>query len=260
MKRIIFSIYTNNIEEHTSTSVFKRSQFEKYKHKLKQRQEEYATICNAQYKLFQATNTNFIDIQFEKLIIFSELSKEYDEVLYIDFDVIPMTNKVFFDSFNLNKISGYKLDKITEVMHKLQRRIEDDGFDRMNMFCKTCCKKAMLLLEDIDSDNYIFNTGVFAGNKKSIKKLNFIKRLKKTRKIFEEALTDNVYPHEINKWWKPNNEVFVSYIIEKFNIPYNNIGLQWNFILDNWNPKPAASGYLLHYIRKEFNLTFDENK
>ena len=47
-------------------------------------------------------------------------------------------------------------------------------------------------------------------------------------------------------------------MVEKFKIPYNNIGLQWNFILDNWNPKPAASGYLLHYIRKEFNLTLDE--
>ena len=25
------------------------------------------------------------------------------------------------------------------------------------------------------------------------------------------------------------------------------------FILDNWNPKPSASGYLLHYIKKEFD-------
>ena len=157
--------------------------------------------------------------------------------------------------FDLNKISGYRLDRITDAMHKLQRRIEDDGFDRMNMFCKTCCKKAMLLLEDINSDNYIFNTGVFAGNKKSIKRLNFIKRLKRTKKVFDEAVTDNLYPKEINKWWKPNNEVFVSYMVEKFKIPYNNIGLQWNFILDNWNPKPSASGYLLHYIKKEFNLT-----
>ena len=261
MKRIVFSIYTSDIEKnHTSTTSFKRSQFEKYKDQLEDRQRKYAKICDAHYKLFQANNTNFIDIQFEKLILFTELAKEYDEVLYLDFDVIPITNKVFFNSFDLNKISGYKLDRITSVMHQLQTRIDNDGFDRMNMFCKTCCKKAMLLLEDINSDNYIFNTGVFAGNKKSIKRLNFIKRLNRTKKVFDEAVTDNLYPKEINKWWKPNNEVFVSYIVEKFKIPYNNIGLQWNFILDNWNPKPSASGYLLHYIKKEFNLTFDKNK
>tara|TARA_Y100001958_G_C21180987_1_gene510855 strand:- start:560 stop:1339 length:780 start_codon:yes stop_codon:yes gene_type:complete len=259
MKRIVYSIYTNNIEDHTSTSAFKRSQFEKYKIQLEKRQEKYANICDAQYKLFKATNTNFIDIQFEKLILFTELAKEYDEVLYLDFDVIPITNKIFFDSFNLNKISGYKLDRVTDIMHKIEKKIKYNTFNKMNMFCKTCCKKAMLLLKDVDSDNYIFNTGVFAGNKKSIKELNFISRLKETKDVYKEALTDNLYPKEINKWWNPNNEVFVSYMIEKFNVPYNNIGLQWNFILDNWNPKPSASGYLLHYIKKEFNLTFDEN-
>ena len=150
MKRIVYSIYTSNIEEHTSTSPFKRSQFEKFKDRLKQRQEEYAKICGAQYKLFEASNTDFINIQFEKLILFTELSKEYDEVLYLDFDVIPITDKVLFDNFDLNKICGYRLDRITEIQHKIARRIKEDSFDRMNMFCKTCCKKAMLLLEDIN--------------------------------------------------------------------------------------------------------------
>lgn len=257
MKRIVYSIYTSNIEEHTSTSPFKRSQFEKFKDRLKQRQEEYAKICGAQYKLFEASNTDFINIQFEKLILFTELSKEYDEVLYLDFDVIPITDKVLFDNFDLNKICGYRLDRITEIQHKIARRIKEDSFDRMNMFCKTCCKKAMLLLEDINSNNYIFNTGVFAGNKNSIKELDFINRLKECNSVFKEAKQDNLYPEEINKWWKPNNEVYVSYIVEKYDVPYNDIGLPWNFIIDNWNPDPSAGAYLLHHIRKEFDATFE---
>ena len=106
MKRIVFSIYTSDIEKNnTSTTPFKRSQFEKYKDQLEDRQRKYAEICNAHYKLFQANNTDFIDIQFEKLILFTELAKEYDEVLYLDFDVIPMTNKVLFDSFDFSKNS-----------------------------------------------------------------------------------------------------------------------------------------------------------
>ena len=69
MKRIVFSIYTSDIEKNnTSTTPFKRSQFEKYKDQLEDRQRKYAEICNAHYKLFRANNTDFIDIQFEKLI------------------------------------------------------------------------------------------------------------------------------------------------------------------------------------------------
>ena len=115
----------------------------------------------------------------------------------------------------------------------------------------------MLLLEDINSNNYIFNTGVFAGNKNSIKELDFINRLKECNSVFKEAKQDNLYPEEINKWWKPNNEVYVSYIVEKYDVPYNDIGLPWNFIIDNWNPDPSAGAYLLHHIRKEFDATFE---
>ena len=32
MKRIIYSIYTDNLEPHTSATDFKKSQFEKYKY------------------------------------------------------------------------------------------------------------------------------------------------------------------------------------------------------------------------------------
>ena len=76
MKRIVFSIYTDNIEDHTSTSPFKRSQFKKFKSQLEKRQEDYAKICGAQYKLFEASNTDFINIQFEKLILFKSFIKD----------------------------------------------------------------------------------------------------------------------------------------------------------------------------------------
>ena len=38
MKRIIFSIYTNTVENHTSATDFKKSQFEKYKAEIEESQ------------------------------------------------------------------------------------------------------------------------------------------------------------------------------------------------------------------------------
>jgi hypothetical protein len=71
------------------------------------------------------------------------------------------------------------------------------------------------------------------------------------------AIADNLYPKEIHKRWTYNNEVFVSYLIEKYNIPYINIGIQWNFILDHISPQPSAAAYLIHHVNKEFELSFN---
>ena len=41
------------------------------------------------------------NIQYYKLHLLKELAKEYDEVLYLDFDVIPMQPINFFTAFDL---------------------------------------------------------------------------------------------------------------------------------------------------------------
>ena len=75
---------------------------------------------------------------------------------------------------------------------------------------------------------------------------------------FNEAMIDNLYPEEINRWWKPNNEVYISYLIEKNNVPFTNIGMPWNFMLDDYAPKPSAAAHMLHHVRKEFGLSFND--
>ena len=99
MKRIIFSIYTDQVDNHTSVTDYKREQFRIYKRLLEQRHKQYAKYCNADYELFNVDETNYDKIQFLKLIKAEELTKQYDEVLYIDFDVVPITTNVFFVIF-----------------------------------------------------------------------------------------------------------------------------------------------------------------
>ena len=47
-------------------------------------------------------------------------------------------------------------------------------------------------------------------------------------------------------------------LVEKYKLSHTEIGMQWNFILDNFSPWPSAGAYMLHHVKKEFNLSFND--
>lgn len=253
--RIIFSIYTNDLNKHTSVNDYKKSQFEKFKNLIKESQKKYAFLCNADYELFTTNSHEYDSIQFEKLIKLEELTKHYDEILYLDFDAIPNTNKNFFKVFNLDNICAYRFERKPDIT-ELSKKLTLNKFDLMNVYSKICCKNAMLLINDINGSDELINTGVIGVSKKSIEKLKFKDRLKECENIFYESIEDNLYPIEISNTWRPNNEVFISYLIEKYSVPYTNIGMQWNFMLDTYCPQFSDAAYIHHHINKEFELSF----
>ena len=241
MKRIIFSIYKEDIDDHTSAPTHKRNQFKKFKNQIVENHKKYAKLCKADYRLYDDVNTNYDIIQFQKIKLLKDLCKFYDEVLYLDFDVIINTNKSFFEHFDLNTICAYGLERkyIRQAIH-----------NSMDMYSKACCKNAMLLLNDIVGSDYIINTGVIGINKLSCNYIDF----SSCSSLYQMAKQDNVYPVEMSSKWKPNNEVYLSYLIEKNDLPYTNIGLQWNFILDDKHNKVSSAAHFYHCVNKDFNL------
>lgn len=256
MKRIIYSIYTNQVDPHRSSTDFKKSQFEKYKHLLEQRQREYAELCGADYILFNTDTTAYDMIQFEKLFKLEELSNDYDEVMYFDFDIVPQTEINFFEHWDLNKICAHGIDRTPPTHEKMRHYLEKDAFDTMNMYCKTCAKNAMLLLDGIHGNSEVINTGVVAGNRNSISQLKFKERFDELNELLDEAKDDNIYPTEINRHFKYNNEVYISYLIERYDIPYTNIGMPWNYFMDGFAPEVSPAAHLLHHVNKEFERSF----
>jgi len=253
VKRLVFSIYTENIDEHTSVSSFKRRQFSKHKDDLLERQKQYAFDCNADYELFDTSETNYDQIQFSKLLKLEEMSDLYDEVLYLDFDVVPITKTSIFDKFNLDSLCIYSIP-VSLPREVMQWRNENDEWHTMDMYSKMCAKNAMLLLHDINGKQECFNTGVVALNKRSAELLNFTHNLNFCHEVFEEACLDNLYPKEMNRSWRPNNEVYSSFLVEYNNVPVTNIGLQWNFIVDHTYPEASAASHMIHYVNKEFTF------
>ena len=74
---------------------------------IKIKQKEYAFLCKSDYELFSTTECDYDKLQFDKIIQMEKLAKHYDEILYLDFDVIPKTDVSFFQNFNLDNICVY---------------------------------------------------------------------------------------------------------------------------------------------------------
>jgi len=256
MKRIIYSIYTNNLDAHTSATDFKKSQFEKYKHKLEESQKQYAKLCNADYTLHKTSTVDYNDVQFEKLLLLEKHAEDYDEMLYLDFDVVPMTKVNYFEFHDMNKLTSYGLirkPKETDLRKWLRKGRQQH---QQNVYVKTCAKNAMLSLNGINGNDLLINTGVIGCNRNIAYQINFSNKKNILYDVLEEAIEDNLYPNEISNSFFHNNEVYLSYIVEKYDIPYADIGMPWNFILDGYCKKPSSAAHLLHHVNKEFEISF----
>jgi hypothetical protein len=259
MKRIIFSVWNDVTEEHQSVPDKKKQAFAQYKDKLISTQKEYATKCSADYNIFTPTSGNYDDIQFFKLEMFEKLTDEYDEVVYFDLDVIPTTKTNIFERHAGNPAVGAHFIENNPMWgYRVNEKwwVNEFKLDRMNRIVKTCAKNAMLTLEDISGDNHIANTGVLIGNKNSIQDFRLSERLVYADKIFEEAKEDNIYPEEIGKHFAKNNEVYFSFIKERFDVPINRIGLGWHYIVDETYPVQIIGAHITHVVNKKFENYF----
>ena len=258
MKRIIFSIFNGNVDQNNiSTSDYKLSQFNKYKPQLKACKEEYALKCKSDFFLHEIDITDYDSLQFEKIIQFEKYANDYDEVLYLDFDVVPMSKaRNIFECVDTSKIAMHPLRR--DLKHnKLRNALNDGWIDGQKVFTKTCAKKAMLLLEGINGNDLLYNTGVTLGNSEIIKKLQFAKQIEYMNNLLDDSKEDTLFPKEISNNFFYNNEVYMSYLVERDNIPHVDLTENWNFIIDDVQSHPTSAGELLHYIKKEFETVFD---
>jgi hypothetical protein len=257
MKRIVYSIFNDNVDQnHKSTNHFKLAQFRKYKDQIYQAQKHYADRCGADYLLYETPATDYNSIQFQKIFWLEKLANDYDQIVYLDFDVIPTpTAPSIFESHDFTTIGMHALHR-TPKRAQLHDALKYKWFDTMNVYCKTCAKNAMLLLDNINGNDGIYNTGVVVAGKDVIKQLNFTNQIDSLNSLLDEAKDDNVFPKEISNTFYYNNEVYISYLIEKNNIPHTDLGIQWNFILDGYQEDPTAAGYFIHHVNKEFEKSF----
>ena len=278
MKKIIYSIYIENKEPNLSEKhQFTKTQLEKHYDRLVDVKKEYAKHCNAEYRIYgndnyyQKFKKKFDGFEFDiinlyKIYLWEELGKEYDNVLYLDLDVIPNTTENFFETFDMNKICVYSPNAIKEnvwtktMLKNYKKNIHSFDYlmtktDKYNEYVKAMCKRAMLATDNkFDTDYLIANTAILGGNSNAIKKLRYTERLNEMVDVLNKAKEEKFFGEEISKLFFANNEIFVHYLLDKDNIDWYNLPKEWHTYLMKKDKitTDIKSAKMIHLINKRF--------
>ena len=213
------------------------------------------------------------DYEFDVLNLFKihlleKVAKEYDNVLYLDMDVVPNTKKNFFEEFDMNKICVRSINATTDVLPlKFQKHIKSGKksyikiirlLDRYNEHVKALCKKAMLINQNIPCKDYeLANTGIVGGGKDIINQLKFTDSLDHMLEVLEETKKELFYDKDITDYFFPNNEVFFHYLLDKNKLNWYNLPENWHKIHYGLEDLEITDEYkeckMIHLISKKFD-------
>ncbi len=199
-------------------------EFRKNYDKLVENKLTYAEFCEAEFIVDETPCKDYEELNHHKLRRFEELAYKFDNVCYLDFDVIVNADQNIFTRFDMSKINAFDIDTSDMVP-------TGDHYDYKS---KLFHKKEML--ENYDS-NLIFNTGILVGGSEVIKTIKYTDNLEKLKKLTKELELPFV----------SNNEVYFTYLIEKNNIPYSRLPEDWH----SFQYKPWAK--MIHPILKDFD-------
>jgi len=267
MKRIIFTVYDDlktSKHRNVDSDISAQTLVAEYMNKLIDNKREYANSHGIEFKFYHNTlgnsNLSNSDVDFTnsnlyKHQLMSNLAEKYDQVMYVDMDVIFNTSENIFESIDLSKGIAVK-DQDKDIRAKTVKRASDISFGMRNPTLKYHITKELLG----GKENHVINTGIMIGNSSDIKKLKFIKRLpaivKKIQKIKDSFIETDETPR-IKKRFYPNNESIFSYILEKHNIPYQILNDEWHDIRDD-QVVDRPYGKVIHFINKQFHTFFND--
>jgi len=200
--------------------------------------------------------TTYNIVNFYKIHLLYELAKEYDEILYLDFDVVPVTNKPFFDVWDLSKgICLYNnndgVNRRRKKIHKIQQSIRSPTAKYYNT-------QAMLIEEGYSPENDVINTGIIGVNKPTLKDLDYYGDFEYTLKLMKQLKEENdygLYPKNIVDMFGYDNETIMSYKLIKNNISIQWLDTDWHHFYDVEFHIPK-SVKLLHAINKRFDYVW----
>jgi len=276
MQRVIYSVYVDvPAKEHFGASknrhdtVEKASvtvnAFKKHYDRLVESKLTYAEYCEAefimyeyddQYKTFEKNLlkdfpeiTGYEVINFYKIHLLYELAKKYDEILYLDFDAVPVTDEIFFDVWDLSKgICVYPNNDAVSKDRKVNHSIRSPSAKYFNCH-------AMLIEKGLNPNNDVINTGIIGARKEDIFKLDFFGGFKDTMDLMTKlrVTDDGMYPENIRDMFRYDNETIFSYKREVNNVNIQWLDYQWHYFFDKQGFIPD-SVKIIHCVCKDFDV------
>jgi hypothetical protein len=290
MKRVIYSIYidipTEDLDaqppHHGDTedkNQKAKREFAKHQIWLEYKQRMYAKSIGIEYKLFTADDqwieyrdklakqypqlTMYNIVNFYKIHLMYQLKEEYDEMLYMDLDVVPVTNESFFDAWDLSKgmVIRHTTPMVEIRIEDIKRReksfIKKGRTDSIRSpAAKYWNNKALLMEYGINNeDATVFNTGIVGINKQSLEELDYFADFDYIIEVMTDLKEEqpSMWPTYIQHMFGWDNETIWGFYCVKKNLQIQNIGSNWHYFLDKGKFIPRSSKFI-HIIHKDFKI------
>ena len=282
MKRVIYSLYidipTKDIDlfdknilktGDTPMNIRTKQQFAKHYGDLRACKQIYADAIGADFIMYEY-DTNFSlwseqikntypyltmynIINFYKIHLMYELAMKYDEILFLDFDVVPMKNENFFEAWDLTKgiavlNNNNKISKIESVTDTSQT-IRSPSSKYFNA-------QAMLFEKGLSTKNDVINTGIVGINKDHLVKLNYFANFENDLKMMSDLKEiSDIFPKKVLQYFGWDNETLFSVKLNENNVPVQWLDDKWHYFLyiQGFIPKETI---LCHTINKDFDLVW----
>ena len=241
-------------------------QFIEHYDRLKESHQQYAYDISTEYELFEYDDsykefhqmfkekypmiTEYCIVNFYKIHLLYELSKHYDEILYLDFDAVPVTDDDFFDRWNLDR--GVAIYNNNDDYSLRYNRIQYQSSNRSPL-AKWWNTKAMLFDGGHSIVNDVYNTGIIGINKEHLDKLDYFGDFDKTIELMTKVKNDDYYPEKVRNMFGYDNETVWGYKSKVNKVNTQWLDKEWHFFFDpleTWIPKNSK---IVHCINKRFD-------
>jgi hypothetical protein len=301
--KAIFSIYVKiddaNLDNPSSAidSVIPKSKqtqilLEQYKDDLCKNKQEYAKANGAEFILFERDEkyetflkrfpdlSEYDVVNLYKIYLLDELTKQYDYVLYLDYDVVAVNNIDFFEHVPVENAIGcyYSTPESLDIPKDKNNYFKNYSKDFRSPHSKYWNAHALLSEEDLDPQNVVFNTGIIGASKKMMDKLDYFSDIDKTIQTMKALKESSMYPEKVQAAFGYDNETIFSYKVKKNKVPVYQLGSDWHYKHNYKNKDSFTKGtssytldkyefeldvkrhnvVLAHFISKNFGIFFDE--
>ena len=270
MNRLIFSLYVevpddqfvDNVETNLNT---KKQMSDNYK-KLIDCKRHYANSIGVDFIMVEKYKdyydemkskypflTTYNIINFYKIYLLYKFSAKYDEILYLDFDVVPNTKENFFEVWDLSK--GVAVLNNNDKVLRMSQITEETQTIR-SPTSKYYNTQAMLLDIGMKTENDVINTGIIGINKSNLYKLAYFNTFDQDMiKMTQLKFDTSVFPKKIVDYFGYDNETLFGVKLKQNDVPVQWLDNKWHYFFDNWLFIPEDTK-LIHAINKRFDIVW----
>ena len=280
MKRVIYSLYIDIPKEQLDTfdknllkdgapptNYVTKQQLKNHYDDLLACKEAYALANKIDFKMFEY-DLNYMNYQqqmqskypylttynvinFYKIHLLYELSKEYDEVLYLDFDVVPMKYDNFFKHWDLSKgiavLNNNDRRTLIENVSDTSQTIRSPSSKYFNA-------QAMLFEKGLSSENDVINTGIIGASAKHLKDLKYFDDFDNDLKLMCDLKDGSgIFPEKVLQYFGWDNETLFAVKLKEHKVPVQWLDDKWHYFFADQGFIPEET-ILCHAICKNFDL------